>query len=125
MTRVRVETPCHPTEDPEKVRLAILNLFPDLRIEREEDLMTGTAESLERIRELIRNEKIRDAARRQLLAGRRGNRTRVTLSKQAAAVGRVNFSVGSPLGDIVLEVESEDLAAVIDHVAESTQGPRR
>jgi predicted RNA binding protein with dsRBD fold (UPF0201 family) len=44
----------------------------------------------------------------------------VTLSKQAAAVGVVNFSLGAPLGDIVLEIESDDLEAVIDHVAEST-----
>jgi predicted RNA binding protein with dsRBD fold (UPF0201 family) len=44
----------------------------------------------------------------------------VTLSKQAAAVGIVNFSVGAPLGDIILEIESDDIEAVIDHVAEST-----
>jgi len=82
--------------------------------------LTGTTESLERLRERIWDQRIRDTARRQFLAGRRGDRTVVRLNKQAAFVGVVNFAAGSPLGDIVVEIESDDLAAVIDHVAEST-----
>lgn len=124
VTRVQVEAPCLPTEDPEKVRRAILNLFPDLRFDRQDDVLAGTTESLERLRELIRNEKIRDAARGQLLAGRSGDLTRVRLSKQAAAMGRVNFAGGSPLGDIDVTISSEDLQAVIDNVAESTRAGR-
>ncbi len=120
MLRVRVETPRRPTEDPGKVRAALLRLFPDLVLEREDDRVVGTSSSLERLRELIRSQHIRDTARGQLLAGRRGDRTRIVLSKQAAAVGVVNFAAGSPLGDISVEIESEDLTATIDYVAEST-----
>src|SRR5439155_947403 len=76
--------------------------------------------SVARVRQRIRDQRIRDTARRQLLAGRRGDRTSVSLSKQAAFVGVVNFAAGSPLGDILLEIESDDLSAVIDNVAEST-----
>lgn len=82
--------------------------------------MTGTTESLERLRQRIRDQRIRDTARRQLRAGRQGDRTTVSLSKQAAFVGVVNFAAGSPLGDIVVEIESDALDAVIDEVAEST-----
>jgi len=118
--RVRVETPSHPTENPEKVMIALRNLFPDLRIESREGRIVGTTEHVDRLRELIRTQRIRDTARRQLLAGRRGNRTTVSLSKQAAFVGVVNFAASSPLGDIVVEIESDDLEAAIDYVAEST-----
>lgn len=120
MLQVRVETPCRPTEDPEKVTAALRNLFPDLRIDSMEGRLVGTTERLERLRERIRNQRIRDTARRQLLSGRDGDRTTVSLSKQAAFVGVVNFAAGSPLGDIVVEIESDDLTAVIDDVAEST-----
>jgi len=118
--RVRVETPVHPTENPDKVMIALRNLFPDVRIESTEGRIVGMTENLDRLRELIRTQRIRDTARRQLLAGRRGNRTTVSLSKQAAFVGVVNFAASSPLGDITVEIESDDLEAAIDYVAEST-----
>jgi predicted RNA binding protein with dsRBD fold (UPF0201 family) len=118
--RVRVEVPCRPTETPELVAAALRRLFPDVRLESRDGRLEGTTENLDVFRQRIRDQRIRDTARRRLLAGRQGDRTTVTLSKQAAAVGVVNFSLGAPLGDIVLEIESDDLDAVIDHVAEST-----
>jgi uncharacterized protein len=119
--RVRVETPCRPTEDIEKVTAAVRALFPDVQVIAEpEGRVVGTTESVERLREQIRNQRIRDTARRQLLGGRHGNRTTVTLSKQAAFMGIVNFAASSPLGDVVVEIESDALDAVIDYVAEST-----
>ncbi len=120
MLRVRAETPCRPTESLAKVKVALLHLFPDLAFEREDEQVVGTTSSLERLRELIRNQRIRDTARGQLLAGRHGDRTSVRLSKQAAYMGVVNFAAGAPLGDILVEIESDDLTATIDFVAEST-----
>ncbi len=122
MLRVRVETPCRPTEDIEKVTAAVRALFPDVQlIAKPEGRVVGTTESVEHLREQIRNQRIRDTARRQLLAGRHGNRTTVILSKQAAFMGIVNFAAASsPLGDVVVEIESDTLDAVIDYVAEST-----
>lgn len=123
MIRVRVETPCHPTENLGKVKAAVLHLFPDLVFDREHELVAGSTTSLDRLRELIRNQRIRDTARGQFLAGRDGDRTRVRLSKQAAFAGVVNFSAGAPLGDLVVDIESDDLAGTIDFVAESTVAP--
>ncbi len=124
MPRVRVEAPCRPTESLAKVKAALLHLFPDLRFEREDDLVVGVTDRLDRLRELIRNQRIRDTARGQLLAGRNASRTRISLSKQAAYMGRVNFAAPSPLGAVVIEIEDPDLTAVIDDVAESTTEPR-
>ena len=120
MLRVRVETACRATENPSKVRRALLNLFPDLAFEREEERLVATTASLATLRDRILLQRIRDAARAQLVAGRTGDRTRIVLSKQAAFMGIVNFAAGSPLGDIVVDIESDDLTAVIDDVAEST-----
>jgi uncharacterized protein len=124
MPRVRVEAPCHPTESAVRIESALRNLFPDLVIERANERVAGTTIRVDRLRELIRNQKIRDTARGQLLAGRRGDRTTIRLSKQAAYAGLVNFAVGSPLGDILVEIEDPDLSTVIDYVAESTVEPR-
>ncbi len=120
MLRVRVEVPCRPTESAAKVKVALLQLFPDLVVDREDDLLAGTTGSLDRLRELIRGQRIRDTARGQLRAGRNGDRTVVLLSKQAAYMGVVSFAAGSALGDVRVEIESDDLTAVIDRVAEST-----
>ncbi len=124
MLRVRVEVPCHATESASKVRLAVLKLFPDVVFETEDDRLVGTTSSLERLRDLIRSQRIRDTARSQFLAGRTSGRTRVALSKQAAFMGIVSFAAGSALGDIVVEIESDDLQAAIDFVAESTVEPK-
>ena len=121
---MRVETPLRPTENPEKVVRALRNLFPDLQIELTEHRIVGTTANLDRLRELIRNQRIRDTARRQFVAGRRENRTAVSLSKQAASVGVVNFAAASPLGDIAVEIESDDIEAAIDYIAESTVAPK-
>src|SRR5439155_441172 len=83
--------------------------FPDAQIEIRDGVLVGTTGNLGRLRERIRTQRIRDTARRQLLSGRQGDRSIVRLSKQAASVGVVNFASGGPLGDIVVEIESDDL----------------
>ena len=124
MLRVRVEAPLRPTESAEKLSAAIRTLFPDSELQVHSDRVVGTTGTLDRLRERIRAQKIRDTARRQLLAGRHGDRTVVELNKQAAFAGVVSFGTASPLGDIRVEIESDDLPAVIDYVAESTRAPK-
>jgi hypothetical protein len=115
-----VSVPVRPTEDEGKVRRALLNLFPDLRIEVAPDGLQGETADLETLRELIRSQRIRDTARGILQRGRSDARTKFELSKQAALMGRVNFASGSPLGDISVDIETDALDDVIDFVAEST-----
>ena len=124
VVRVRVEAPVNPTESAAKVRTACLNVFPDLEFVEEGGRLVAHGATLDAFRELLRNQHIRDTARDLLIRGRRGNTTTFRLSKQAAFVRRVNFSEGSPLGDLTVTVEDEDLDALIDRVAESTVGRR-
>jgi len=112
------------TEDPEKVRTALLNLFPDAHVEEAEGEMRAVTGSLEILRQRIRDQRIRDTARGELIKGRVEDVLRFRLNKQAAFAGRVSFSAGSPLGDIEVLVEDADLDALIDDVAESTVGKR-
>lgn len=122
--RVRVEAAVHPTESLAKVKIACLNLFPDLAFSEAEGRLVGEGSSLGRFRELVRNQKIRDTARGVLLHGRDGGAIRFELSKQAGYVGRVNVGTGAPLGDLAVTVEDSDPDALIDWVAESTVGRR-
>ena len=85
--------------------------------------MQAESSSVERLRDRVRTQKIRDSARGALLAGIDGHRVRFTLNKQAAYVGRVSFAANSPLGDLEIEMEDEEPEALVDSIAESTTRP--
>ena len=121
MHRITVETPCRPTESVAKVRLALLNLFPDTDLE-EDDVITGTATSLERLAELFRNQRVRTSAREVLSGAVRGDRLVFHLNKQAAVSGKVSFSAESPLGDIRVTVVTDNPAEVVDELAPRRSG---
>jgi len=122
--RVRVEAPVHATESAAKVKLACLNLFPDLAFIQEGDVLVGETTSLERFRTQVRHQRIRDTARGILIRNRNGSETHFRLNKQAAYMGLVNFGTGAALGDLAVTVAEENMDALIDHVAESTVGRR-
>jgi hypothetical protein len=110
-----------PTEDPEKLRRALLNLFPEGEMEEHDDSMIARTDSGERLRQLIIDHHIRDTARSMMLCGRSGRVSRFRLNKQVAYVNKVSFVEGTPaLGVIDVEIEDDDIDAAIDHLAEST-----
>ncbi len=123
VVRVRVRTDCNATESVPKVKIAIANLFPDARFTREDEVVEAEAASLDALRDRVRGQKIRDAARGALFAAVDGARLRFTLNKQAAYVGKVSFAAGSPLGDLEVEIEDGDPERIIDAVAENTTRP--
>ncbi len=99
--------------------MALLNLFPDAEIE-ENDVITGTATSLERLAELFRSQRVRTSAREVLLGAIRGDRLVFHLNKQAALSGKASFSAESPLGDIRVTVVADNLEEAVNELA-----PRR
>ncbi len=117
MVAVTIETQVKPTESPTKVRLAVLNLFPDASLEETPEGLRAQSSSVERLGELLRNQKIRDAAREVMLGALRGDRMVLHLGKQAAFAGRVSFFAESPLGDILVALEDPDLEALVDRIA--------
>lgn len=119
--RFVARAPCYPTEDKDKVRQALLNLFPQGEVEERESELVVRTDSGERLRQIILDHHIRDTARSVLLCGRADGRTSFRLNKQVAFVGKVSFVEGSPaLGSIEVELEDDDLDRAIDFLAEST-----
>lgn len=125
MAIITARAACNPTEDREKVRQALLNLFPQSQIEESDGGMIARGDNGEKLRQMIMDEHIRDTARSVMLRGVEGNGTTFRLNKQVAYVGKLSFQEGrSLLGIIDVTVEDEDLMATIDHLAESTvEGP--
>ncbi|HEY3421123.1 MAG TPA: RNA-binding domain-containing protein [Methanomassiliicoccales archaeon] len=121
MPLVTIRTPLRPTEDPEKVRTAILNIFPESEIIVGQDEVTAKTATLERFKTLIRNQKILDSVRKSLLSGASASFTNLSLNKQAAFVKRVSLSEGkAALGNMEVTIESEDIERLIDEVAPRT-----
>lgn len=101
--RIHVRAPLRPTEDPAKVALAIEKLFPGAKPEIADAEVAAVAPSLDRLRELVRSQRIPDTARGAMLSGLSddGRSARFLLGKQAAAAGRAHFGpLRSPLGDL-------------------------
>ena len=122
MADVTVSCPVYPSEDPDKVKAALLGIFPTGGFELAEGEMKGPAD-LDRFSELIRRQKILDTARSQMQKGvRKGkNRTVFSLNKQVATVGKISFvDYRTVLGTISVSVEADDIDAFIDRVAPMT-----
>jgi uncharacterized protein len=127
MVLVRAHTPVRPSEDPKKVEAALRALFPSATPQRDGPVLRVETDSLKSIRDLIWKNKILDAARRLLLGSisQDGRTSRFVLSKQAAYVGALSFAVGqSPLGDVTVEVEGDDLEALYKEMAPPTLSGR-
>jgi predicted RNA binding protein with dsRBD fold (UPF0201 family) len=119
VARVRV----FPTEEPERVRRALLNVFPDALVEDYEGGLIARSASLTRFKELIRNQRILDSTRSMLLRSASASETRFQLNKQVAFVGKISFVDGPiALGTIEVSIEDEDIRGVVDDVAPATVG---
>jgi predicted RNA binding protein with dsRBD fold (UPF0201 family) len=127
---VRVETEINFTESEEKVRMAVTNLFGNVSTEVKSSykgsILKAEAEGQEalvKLRNLLRLNRIRDAARKALFGGMRGRTIGFCLNKQVAFAGHVSFSeevAESPLGPIRVTIECEDPRWLIDWLAPRT-----
>jgi predicted RNA binding protein with dsRBD fold (UPF0201 family) len=121
MPLVTVRTPCLPTEDPEKVRKAVLNLCPESMIEEKDGVIMARTGTLWRFRELVRSHRIIDATRRIMLRGKQGNCTSFLINKQVAFIGKISYVEEKlPLGSIEVSIEDDDLDKLIDALAPVT-----
>ncbi len=128
--RLYVKARVYPTEDKEKVKIAILNLFENVEVEEvyENGKLYIVArgknrECLRKIREIIRRQAILDTVRSVLLASIEDNRRiRIKLNKQAAFAGSLNFYEDSILGYIEVVVEDDNIYELIDWLSPSTVG---
>ena len=111
--RVTARAPVKPTEDAARVEAAVRALFPTARIVASEIEVIAEDATLDRLRELVRAQRIPDTARGAMLGGLSGDgaSARFLLGKQAAAAGRAHFGpLRSPLGDAAGAVGADGLA---------------
>lgn len=120
-----LRAPVQPTESPAKVEAAVHRLFPDARLDRGAWGLEGPARDLSKFRRLIREQRIPDTARGVLLRHQDGGKTRFAVSKQAAAVGRLNFAAREgPLGDIQVELRAGDAAELMRFIDDAAPDTR-
>lgn len=120
---VLVEVEVKPTEDPLKVREALEKVYNgDVTLELGEDGTgyirgRGGLESLTKIKELLKRERIRDAAKAHLSKLIDGDKLVFHLNKQVAYAGHISFCEPwreSPLGPIRFEVYADDPRMVVE-----------
>ncbi len=127
---VRVEADINPTEDPNRVKRAIENIMGnaefDVRPQRRGSLMIAEAkgaEGLTKFQNLLRRERIRNAARGVLFQGLSGKSIIFYLNKQVAYVGHLSFSqptAESPLGPIRVQIRCDKPREIIEWLAPRT-----
>ena len=121
MLAVTARTPLYPTEDPAKVRKALLFIFPDCTLEESGNEIVLRSSDVSNFMDLIRRSRILDAVRSQMRQGMSEGRTTFLLNKQVAAAGRLSLAEGKvPLGVIEVTIESEDIEKAIDLIAPMT-----
>jgi len=127
---IHVEVEVNPTEDPEKVRKAVENIFGSIEFEvkphgRGSLLIAKTKgiDGLTKLYNLLRRERIRDATRGVLFDGLGGKSIVFYLNKQVAYAGHISFSkpVGeSPLGPIRVQIRCDNPRELIEWLAPKT-----
>ena len=125
--KIEVTVPIYPSEDIDKVKYAVSNLLntPNFNEVLMNDITYLTCvleerEGLDKLREMIKKERIQNAARRLLRKDQNKETLVFFLNKQAAYVERISFTKPTgepPLGPIRFKIESEDIDSIIDWFA--------
>jgi uncharacterized protein len=111
-----------PSEDPEKVLKAMRNVIGvgEAQVVRNADsivIISKSRKSLERMRDQLRDRRVRGAARRLILTRSEGGSATIMLNRQAAFEGVIALcdnEVESPLGPIYLRLESDDIEGLTE-----------
>lgn len=113
--KIRVEVEINPTESEDKVKRAIENIFGNISVQitalYKGSLLVAEVKELEalaKLQNILGRERIRNASRRALFQGLKGNVISFCLNKQVAYAGHVSYSeevAESPLGPIKVRIE--------------------
>ncbi|KXB06071.1 hypothetical protein AKJ53_01395 [candidate division MSBL1 archaeon SCGC-AAA382F02] len=118
--KIEVKAKIHPSEDPDKVTESVKNIFPEIDLSVKENQVKGKStnkNSLEKLKNKIGLQAIRDTARKELEKNRENQSIQFSLNKQVATVDKVNFSTGeTPLGSIEVRIEAKDIEELIDYL---------
>ena len=96
--QLELQCPVFPTEDLEKVSIALTNLFPHINIDPEStqpmDKITmkiSGKDSVAFLRQFVHETRIIDAVRKKLVANWTGSETIIHFDKQTAYIGKIRL----------------------------------
>ena len=121
-TTIQIFCEINPSEDPEKVKLAVNNIFPDLRLEMTDTDITGKSNNIQilsQISKSIHEKNIKKTYQRILKNNSNSDSSWFYLNKQAAFVNTVALcseANESSLGPIKVILRSNDIEQVIDSI---------
>ena len=121
-TTIQIFCQINPSEDPEKVKLAVNNIFPDMELEISERQIVGKTNNfsvLSPISKSIHEKNIKNTYQRILKNNNDGDSTWFYLNKQAAFVNSVALcseANESSLGPIKVVLRSNDIEQVIESI---------
>ncbi|MFQ5781663.1 MAG: RNA-binding domain-containing protein [Nitrosopumilus sp.] len=108
------------SEDPNKIKIAIANIFPESNIEIKNysvGAISNDLNSLEKIYEIIQSKQSQKTYRRNLEKNVENNTTWFYLNKQAAFAGKIAIceeAEESPLGPIKVILNSSNIDRIIN-----------
>ena len=115
MSEINIVARINPTEDIERISNAVMNLFPDAKIEIESDKLRASSDNLDYLVQRIAEQNIRDSARRYMMGQIKEPGLVFHLNKQAALMGKINFTDGaSILGDIEVSISTDNPDELIE-----------
>jgi len=121
-TTIQIFCELNPSEDPEKVKLAINNIFPDLPLEITDNDITGKSTNIQvlsQISKSIHENNIKKTYQRILKNNSNSDSSWFYLNKQAAFVNTVALcgeANESSLGPIKVILRSNEIEQVIDSI---------
>jgi|TARA_B100001146_G_scaffold210917_1_gene209144 predicted RNA binding protein with dsRBD fold (UPF0201 family) len=121
-TTIQIFCEINPSEDPEKVKLAINNIFPDLTLEITDTDITGKSNNIQilsQISKSIHQNNIKKTYLRILKNNSNSDSSWFYLNKQAAFVNTVALcseANESSLGPIKVILRSNDIEQIIDSI---------
>ena len=121
-TTIQIFCEINPSEDPEKVKLAVNNIFPDLTLEITDTDITGKSNNIQilsQISKSIHKNNIKKTYQRILKNNSNGDSSWFYLNKQAAFVNTVALcseANESSLGPIKVILRSNDIEQVINSI---------
>ena len=122
--KCKIEMFCsiNPSEDPEKIKKSILNIFPNSKIKIEDYSISAQSKDLtsfEKIYETIHSKRSQKNYRRNLENNLENDSTWFYLNKQAAFAEEIAIceeAEESPLGPIKVIMTSPDIDSIIDWI---------
>ena len=121
-TTIQIFCSINPSEDPDKVKTAVNNIFPDVELEMSDTEISGKTNNfsvLSQISKSIHEKNVKNTYQRILKKNNDGESTWFYLNKQAAFVNTVALcseANESSLGPIKIILRSNNIEQVIDSV---------